>query len=373
MTGTVLIRVDGGHRLGLGHVKRCLALAEKLTGRAVRCVFACRGAGISGLIRDSGYTVIALPDAVDFKKELEALAADSRFDADVCVLDISQRDTFQKSDAVPGYFNALHKRFPAVAVVDGLLGHCLVGEFDLPVDLAFIPYAGAGEKRVRSHGAQLALGPDYFILDASYSAVIGEARDIPAAARKILVTAGGSDPEGLTLKTLDALARIDGPKLDIRVAIGPAFADDEIEEISEAAERSGHDVALLKRPESLAAHIAWSDMAVSASGLTKYELAALGTPAILLSIDEGHAGFNRSFDACGTTRHLGVVKDVLASELAKSILQLANDPLARAELSAAGRAFLDGRGTERSAAAIIGLIDKSAEGTCKLNVSEATR
>ena len=373
MTGTALIRVDGGHRLGLGHVKRCLALAGELTAQKVRCIFACRERELSDLIGDKGYAVRHIPESADFETELGEMNGNSQFDADVCVLDISHRDTFSVPEDVPAYFSGLRKRYPALAVIDGLLEQCLVGEFDLPVDLAFIPYAGADEQRVRTKGAQLALGSGYFILDRSYTDLSAEIQETLAIAQRLLVTAGGSDPTGLTLKTFDALAFISDRKLDVRVAIGPAFAEDEALEIANVAGKSTHSVTLLNRPENLAEHMAWCDMAVSASGLTKYELAAMGTPAILLSIDEDHVEFNRSFDAYGTTRHLGVVKDVAASVLAGEIVRLADDPATRAELSDAGRAFLDGRGAERTAAAIIGLIGTGTEDQHKFQVSEATR
>ena len=356
MSRTALIRADGGRRLGLGHIKRCLALAAALADEGVSCTFALGGDDTAaGLVAAAGYR--AIPVAAGVEEEVARLPG-----ADVVVLDISHAITFAAAAAVGGHVAGLARRYAAVAVIDGLLHRCLVGRFDLPVDLAVIPYAGATEQPIASTRPRLLLGPGFFILDHAYAAFTDAPRETRDRGERVLVTAGGSDPAGLTVKALEAAESLDGGRLEFRIAIGPAFDPDGATAIAGAARRSRHRVTLLHGPESLARHMAWCDVAISASGLTKYELAATGAPALLLSIDRDHAAFNRPFEGFATARHLGVVEAVSAPSLAGALAELLDDAPSRAKMAAAGRAMLDGGGARRVAAAVAGLADAAQGG-----------
>ncbi|MCH9019170.1 MAG: hypothetical protein IIA73_02215, partial [Proteobacteria bacterium] len=347
MSRTALIRADGGRRLGMGHIKRCLALAAALADEGVSCTFACGGDDTAAeLVAAAGYRPV--PVAAGVEEEVARLPG-----AEVVVLDISHAGTF--ADAVGGHVAGLARRYAAVAVIDGLLHQCLVGRHDLPVDLAVIPYAAATEQPIASTRPRLLLGPEFFILDRAYAAFTAAPREIGGHGERVLVTAGGSDPAGLTVKALDAAQSLNERRLEIRIAIGPAFDPDSATAIAGAARRSRHRVTLLDRPESLARHMAWCDVAISASGLTKYELAATGTPALLLSIDRDHAAFNRPFEGFATARHLGVVEAVSAPSLAGALAELLDDAPSRAKMAAAGRAMLDTGGARRVATPVAGL------------------
>lgn len=356
MTRRAVIRADGGHQLGLGHIKRCLTLAAELTGSGVSCRFVCRRQDdgvVEEMVRAAGYPITLLPGGGDPAGELTAWNEDDSLDAELVVLDISHHETFAHADSLAAYFSGLRRRYLTVAVIDGTLNYCLVTRFDLPIDLAVIPYAAAEKHDIRARSARLALGPKYFVLDRSYAELAGIDRAIAETATRILVTAGGSDPAGITLQVLTALEQIESRGLEIRIAIGPAFADDSVSAITDAARQSSHKVDLLRQPDSLATHMAWCDMAISASGLTKYELAATGTPAILLSINKEHVDFNRPFDGFESAHHLGVATSVPTAALADAVIVLIEDASARRAMSLAGRAILDGRGAERVASELI--------------------
>jgi len=360
MRRSVLFRADGGHGLGFGHIKRCLSLASELTRNNAVCKFACRrgSTAVTALVRASGFDVLDLPDQVDLMAELEILNADDQFACDVIVLDISHRETVCEVNSLPAYFTGLKQRFPAVVIIDGPKDLCLAGMFDLATDLVVLPFAAADKQVILSRNSLTARGPDYFVLDGAYAATArGAFTKSAGTADKLLVTAGGSDPSGITLKALQALDQLEEHRLGVRVVIGPAFAEDIAVATAEWARNSRHQVTLVDQPENLAPHIAWCDLAISASGLTKYELAAMGTPAILLSIDDHHATINRPFDDYGTANHLGPVKHVTISLLAESIAKLRADHEKRSTMSSAGREVLDGRGATRLAAAIIATVE----------------
>src|SRR3546814_8638629 len=107
----------------------------------------------------------------------------------------------------------------------------------------------------------------------------------------------------------------------------------------------------------------WCDLAISATGLTKYELAATGTPAILLSHDRAHAENNLAFAELGAAVDLGeiaLLSDITIAETVRALLQ---DAARRARMSSCGRRAVDGRGAFRIVAV---LYARSEEHTSEL-------
>ena len=64
----ILIRCDSSSRIGLGHVTRCIALAQAFKDAGIESVFACKtldGNGIK-IIKDQGFSVVTI-NSSDFK------------------------------------------------------------------------------------------------------------------------------------------------------------------------------------------------------------------------------------------------------------------------------------------------------------------
>ena len=87
--------------------------------------------------------------------------------------------------------------------------------------------------------------------------------------------------------------------------------------------------------------------ALSASGLTKYELAYTGTPSLLVSIDRNHAVANVPFAALETGHDVGELATVTTRHVAQSLKSLLVDKGRRQAFSIAGRRAVDGLGTQR--------------------------
>ncbi len=90
-----------------------------------------------------------------------------------------------------------------------------------------------------------------------------------------------------------------------------------------------------------------ADVVVATAGQTALEAAACGAPAVLLALDAFQAEQAERLVAAGAA-----LLARSADEAAILAARLLNDPQRRAELSAAGRATLDGCGAHRVAAAL---------------------
>jgi len=100
----------------------------------------------------------------------------------------------------------------------------------------------------------------------------------------------------------------------------------------------------------LATEYASCDAALIAFGVTAYELAAFGVPAIYLGISPDHAISASAFERGGMGLSLGVVDTLSAAAIAKAVWALLGDGERRRRMRIAGLATIDGAGAGRIAA-----------------------
>jgi len=342
----LLLRFDGDGRIGSGHASRCLALGEAAGRRGLHPVFVARSLpeGLETRMARAG-DVVRVPD---IGWEAEARKIDDDFDLAACVgivLDVTTPYALEEIEAFRTYTHGLGTRC-GVTVLDGLPPQTLYDKIET-YDAVVIPYATFdAEGRSESHGRIRMVGPEYFICGHAYAGDQDESRPFLEAGTRVLVTMGGADPCRLTQKAINALERLERT-LDVRVVVGPSFSEPLMDGIQASVSTGHHQYQIVEAPDTLAPHMRWCDIAVGATGLTKYELALTGTPSILLSIDEAHATINRPFEARLTSQHLGEYKDVSTEALGGAVEKLLSDVQARQRMAEAGMQLVDGLGATR--------------------------
>jgi spore coat polysaccharide biosynthesis predicted glycosyltransferase SpsG len=189
-------------------------------------------------------------------------------------------------------------------------------------------------------------GPAYAILREQFHGREMELGDEP---RMVLLSFGGSDPQGLTLKAARALQGLD-PAVEVVAVAGPAFS----------FRREFEALALSRRIPLIneaAGHIAdlmlEADVVVGSGGMSVYEIAALGTPGIVLSQNLREDQRMREFARYGTVEYLGLGTEVGEDAIASAVHSLLHDAERRKRMSRKGRALVDGLGASRTADVIL--------------------
>jgi spore coat polysaccharide biosynthesis protein SpsF len=334
---SVLIRCDGGGAIGHGHLVRSLALADELRRSAVEVRFAARGdAGAISAIERHGYVCFRVPTApFDYAAWLDETSRQAG--ADAVVIDAR--------DGIPAAaFDRLRAR--------GLL---LVGIDDPSdqrrhVDLAFYPpIAQVDDWDWSGFAGTRYTGWDWIVLRREFRRPHA-ARLPPPAFLRVLVTGGGSDPGDFSSLAVRALDRTEGT-FETAVLLGPAMVhrDDVLRTIHQARRR--FDVQ--QATDDVYPLMANADLAVAAFGVTAYELAAAGTPAILLCLSEEHDWGAAALHARGAALNLGVRTPDLEERLRAAVVSLAGDAGRREAMRVRGQELVDGRGAERVAARIV--------------------
>jgi spore coat polysaccharide biosynthesis predicted glycosyltransferase SpsG len=173
--------------------------------------------------------------------------------------------------------------------------------------------------------------------------------DSERAVLRVLVAMGGSDPLGLTLRAVKAVAAA-GRRVTPVVVIGPATRFPEA--LADACQAAAPDADIHFSPDSLLPLAAECDLAVIAYGVSALECAHVGTPAIYLGLTGDHAMSAQAFEDAGFGVNMGLVGTLNDRRLSDAITGLVADPGKRRAMAAAGRLAIDGRGAERLAAEI---------------------
>lgn len=307
--------------MGLGHLVRCLALAEALAGRGHRCRFA--GAA-PGFLADRlpGGAPLAMPGgAADW--DVPAFR-DLVAQADLLVTDHYGIDA------------AWQRRSPApvLAISDPPL-------FDLHCALMVLPTAFAPP----TDRDDALLAPDHCLIRREFAT----ARRAPKRGLRLLVNFGGGEDAGLTERVVEALAS--DPKLaalSITVVLGAASAERQ-DRVARAMRRL-QTARLLERVTDMATVIDAHSITVGASGGGALERACLGLAQILIPIAVNQHALGTALAERGAALLLAADADMPA--IASAVRRVIDDPTLRESLAASGFALIDGRGAERISDAI---------------------
>jgi UDP-2,4-diacetamido-2,4,6-trideoxy-beta-L-altropyranose hydrolase len=323
----VLFQTVGGETIGLGHVRRSLALADALRALGTEVRFAVAGDRRAvELIRVAGFeATLVAPSPVERPPH----------DVDAVVVDdygISAEDLARLASE------------RMVVVIDDL------GDRALDVQMVVNGSAGASALRYRVGArTRLLLGPHFIPLRAEF----GEppARTVSDAVKRLLLTVGGGNP-GAIIERLIATAGRALPNASIDVIVGPLATPTET--LARAAGTYKDTVMRHEDPKDVRALMLAADLAISGGGQTLYELAATGTPTVGVRLADNQTLNLRNLHAEGTLLSAGDAADAdLETALTPALRTLAESRERRAEMSRRGRALVDGQGAARVAEALL--------------------
>jgi spore coat polysaccharide biosynthesis predicted glycosyltransferase SpsG/CMP-N-acetylneuraminic acid synthetase len=328
----ILFRADGGTALGMGHVYRSLAIADALrdVSQADVAFLMCadHGEGVITVSRH-GYPVRVAKDA----RAATLLDHVRDFSPAILINDLPALD--------PEYVRGLsHVGATTVNLVDTL------DDLEQTERYAQVIVSVMGEDRETPEGFYA--GPEYAILRDHFQ---GKRKEIRNEARLVLLTFGGSDPQALTGKTARALQGLP-PSLELLAVAGPAFSGRrDFEALQPELERR---VPLINEAGGHIADLMLeADVVVCSGGMSVYELAALGTPAVVLGQNAREDQRMREFARHGTLEYLGLGSEVEAAAVFRAVASLLADPARRRSMSDRGQALVDGFGAARAAGVVL--------------------
>lgn len=340
---SLIVRADAGSQIGNGHLMRCLALAQAWHAEGGRAIFLshCESQAVRSGIEAAGFGFVPLekphPDPSDFRCSVALI---KEVEAEWLVLDGYQfGPTFQK---------ALRDMGQRLLFVDDT-----AHQPEYHANVLLNQNINSDRLAYRCDpDTKILLGPSFALLRSEFGAWYAWSREIPRIAKRVIVTLGGGDPDNVTLKVIRALDRIEIEGLEAVAVIGGS--NPHLEELRHVAENASTGIRIEYNAKNMPALMSWADVAISGAGSTCWELAFMALPSLIIITADNQVGIAEGLSEAGSVINLGWFDRLPEQEISRSLLELLLAYDLRAQMSAAGRALVDGRGAARVTATMLG-------------------
>lgn len=339
------IRADGNEKVGMGHVMRCLTIAEAFRRLGGEVSFITADERPVKLIEKRGFGVKTLSARYDdMEAELPALMA---------ILAESGRETSDKIKIlVDSYFvtkRYLEKLRSAAKVIvmddekkqiypcDGLVNYNIFGQT-------------LGYEKDYPAQTKLFLGCSYMPLGEQFRGCSYRVRE---KAEDILLTTGGGDSCHMALAMAKRLVEKNSvKKMEVpvwHIVCGPYHPD--TERLKELASECGR-LRIHENVTHMSELMRRCDIAVSAAGSTFYELSSIGIPAVGFYFVENQRRNMETFAKITPIKNAGdfsAQPESVLDFIEEEVETLCGEKALREEISQRMKTIVDGRGADRLA------------------------
>lgn len=327
---TAFFRTDASSLIGMGHVMRCLTLADSLCQHGIQSIFVCRRlpGHLGEYIRTKDYPVEWIESKNDeFRPEEDAIAT---------------KAILGKAARPVDWFIADHYGIDRVweAEVGPLTGKLLViddlanrpHECDILVDQnAYDQMETRYINLVPPRCVQL-LGPHYLLLRPSFYEARRSLRTRDGVVKRLLVFFGGSDPTNETAKALRALSQWPGGEPPFHTEVVVGSSNPFRQEIASLCARIPH-TELHVQAENMAELISQADYALGAGGVAMWERCYLGLPSAVTVVADNQAASVRYAAQQGAVTFTGNGANTNETVYAEAIRRALESPQALTEMT----------------------------------------
>ncbi len=329
----LLLRADASSQMGVGHLMRSLALAQAWQHFSGDVLYLGQCPEFLQARLDSmGVRRVALqaaPGSIADAEETLDLA--NRHHATWVILDGYHFTSDFQLRLRTGHWR--------VGVIDDY-GH--LPRYDGDLILNQNCYASSDLYPEHATSSRFLFGCQYTLLRDEFTRVARPERVFKNRAKKLLITLGGSDPDGVTLKVLEILPQLDSA-LEVRLVIGGSnFHREELHRASAAV-----GAQVIDNATNMVELMDWADVAISAGGSTCWELMHRGVPMLLVILAENQKRNVEALSSAGVAVNLGWHNDWDTVTAKNRLEELLNDAPRREAMSQIGQEMVDGQGVQR--------------------------
>lgn len=323
--------VRASAQIGIGHLMRCMALAQALIKKGHTATFLLdqETEALAKSQQEWCGDIIYLDYDVAVEEQISCLCGKQTFTADWIVIDGYNFDR--------DYCLAWQNNEFKIALIDDD-----IHQPPFAVDLLINP---STDKTTTDDGIPILSGSQYRMLRREFVAT----RPLPQLQRRFLTLSfGGSDPANITIPLLSTLDKLN-IKAPVRVVTGQAYPY--LRELAVLVEHCSLDVEHVHAAQNMAEIWSETKLAVSAAGGSQFELAVCATPSVLVVVADNQlqASERAAHEGWCLVADLSTAqqRDSGLNNLGKKIVQLWNDDelLVKMHKSIAGQ--YDAHGSER--------------------------
>ncbi|MGM0597065.1 MAG: cytidylyltransferase domain-containing protein [Myxococcota bacterium] len=299
---TIMFRVEGYSKIGLGHIYRCLTLFFKLIDHDVFLVLSSKSdLGIDKVKQNHvPYKIIT-----DNSQMTELIR---QHNVDIVVNDMLDTDA--------DYIKQLLKTGVRVINFEDLgsgaeLAHAVINDL----------YDKQKEGDNYYWGSKYYCIRDEFLLANHYN--------LKKKPEEILVLFGGTDPSDLTMKLLKVVNEIKLKDTHFTFIVGMGYGN--VSKLKSKVKNNKLNVEIIQDVKSMTGYMEKSDLAISSQGRTMLELASMAVPTILLAQNKRELHHEFGYLQNGFL-NLGLGKDVNIATITETLKWLVNTPQIRKQM-----------------------------------------
>lgn len=250
----MVIRADASTQIGMGHLMRCLALAQawRESGGTAHFICADIPPPLKTRLQNEGMLLTCLDVAAGTENDMtRTIAFAQKIKADWVVLDGYQfgrafQEAIKQADfrlfCIDDYGHASHY------YADVVLNQNISADESL--------------YKSREPYTRLKLGTQFVFLRREFLPWRSWKRTTPEVSRRILVTMGGSDPDNVTMQVINTLITLNNSRLEVQIIVGPG--NPHVTALERKLSYAPCSMQLMKDPQNVASLMASADLAVSA-------------------------------------------------------------------------------------------------------------
>ncbi len=344
------IRADGNEKIGMGHIMRCLTIAEALRRQGAEVLFLTADEKPVKLIEERGFAAKILFTYYD-EMEVELPQLLSIFMGDggstqqekpkILVDSYFVTEFYLRNLGLSAKVILMDDEKRAVYSCDGLVNYNIYGKT-------------LGYEEEYPSKTRLFLGCGYMPLREQFRDRSYEVRD---KAEHVLLTTGGGDGCHMALAVAGRLLREEWEKTGLtwHIVCGPYQPD--TEELEKLAAKSGM-LQIHKNMTDLSGLMENCDIAVSAAGSTLYELCSIGVPTVGFYFAENQRKNMEAFGKLTPVMNAGdfsVYPERVLDFILKEVEILCGEKELREKISRAMRSIVDGKGADRLAEELLAM------------------
>ncbi|MCR4695992.1 MAG: UDP-2,4-diacetamido-2,4,6-trideoxy-beta-L-altropyranose hydrolase [Lachnospiraceae bacterium] len=345
----VLVRADGNSSIGVGHVMRCLSIADAFKRKNVEVIFATADDSMKNIIEDRGFSCFVLNS--DYKN-LETDFSNIQYielinESDTIIVD----SYYVRED----FFTYIHNNFinKKIIYMDDLCEKAYPADVLINYNIYANRDKYAGLYETMKYNTDFILGPRFTPLRREFSEV--RRIDIKEKVSDVLIMTGGADIHHTALGLIKTLKEyrnkhsIDGLD-DIRFHFVVGAMSKDYDSILN--EISGiNNIVIHRNVKDMIPLMTSCDIAVSAAGTSLYELCACGVPTITYVLANNQIDGEKAFADSGAMFSIGDIRtdQLYCNKILDTVIKLAGDYNLRRMLSEKESTITDGIGADRIA------------------------
>ncbi|MBX2860046.1 MAG: UDP-2,4-diacetamido-2,4,6-trideoxy-beta-L-altropyranose hydrolase [Vampirovibrio sp.] len=338
MPNQIIFRADASVEIGTGHIMRCLTLAQALQQQGHHVQFICRqlpGNLIQWLQDEKQMPVHPLPPDINLQTDADLTQAFLKDQSvDWVVVDHYALDATWESVVKAATQNLM--------AIDDLANRS--HEVDVMLNQNLMEKGPAAYQGWVPDTCQVLCGPQYALLRPVFASYRKPLPQKSAPPSHLLMSFGGSDPTGESLKAIQAVGPLTAEGITLETIVG--LTNPRAQEINAMATQYAN-IHCYDYVDNMAQKMATAHLFIGAGGTTSWERCCLGLPSVILSLADNQTEICQSLHHVGAAHYLGVAHQTSAHDIQAAVMTYMNDPSALITMSNAASALVDGQGCSR--------------------------